>query len=114
MSAEANNRKSFPWRRALLALFAVLVLAGLGFFGYGWYERDRAEKKLADIIEQLDRDDPGWRLADIEATRRPVADAENGALLAASIYRQLPEKWPPASLRDEVKKGDANERVDAQ
>jgi 60 kDa SS-A/Ro ribonucleoprotein len=72
----------------LLVLFALLVLVALGLFGYGWSQRARAERKLMELIEQLDRDDRGWRLADIEAAHSAIPDAENGALVAAAVLRK--------------------------
>jgi hypothetical protein len=84
-----------PRRRRLLwltlGLFAVLLL-GLGVLGYFWYARDRA---LREALAEADRLDPGWRLAELEAARAAVPDAENAALQVQAADALLPKPWLP-------------------
>src|SRR5262249_37186850 len=58
------------------------------------YFRHQAERRLREVIEALDEKDPRWRLADIEADRATVPDAENAALVILSIRSQL---LPPSA-----------------
>ncbi|MBI3411704.1 MAG: hypothetical protein HY040_25520 [Planctomycetes bacterium] len=58
---------------------AVVALAALAF-GFQTCLEFSSDAELADIYAQLDRNDPNWRLEDIEAQRRQVPDEENSAL----------------------------------
>ncbi|MBI3411703.1 MAG: hypothetical protein HY040_25515 [Planctomycetes bacterium] len=102
------------WRRwalrIVLAFVVIVVLAfGVRTLFTLWDDAD-----LAEIIAQLDRDDPNWRLEDIEAQRREVPPEENSALQAMQVhaikggnglrswalqdvYRKLFEEKPPPS-----------------
>ena len=65
------------WRRRLRkGAIALLCLGAIGggclFFGLRL-----SEGRLQRAIEDLDRTDPGWRLDEIEAERRPVPAEEN-------------------------------------
>jgi hypothetical protein len=102
-AVEAPRRRR-PFLRLALVLLAA-VLFGVGVLGYLWYTTDRARR---EAIAEADRLDPGWRLADLEAARAPVRDAENGALQvqAAAALLPKPSSPPPANnspgLEDEV------------
>jgi hypothetical protein len=97
-----------PRRRPFLRLVLVLLAAGLlgaGALAYVWYAADRARR---EAIAEADRLDPGWRLAELEAARAPVPDAENGALQVQAADALLPTPWlpPPANnstgLEDDI------------
>src|SRR5438552_867094 len=81
------------WKRVLLwsGLFLLLCLClGLGVF---LYLRKAADERLEDVIATIDREDPGWRLEDIEASREVIPDDRNAALLVAAAGKLVPEEW---------------------
>jgi hypothetical protein len=85
------------WLRWLAGTaLAVPLLAVLLFLVW----QRQAADRLRLALKELDRTDPSWRLADVEAAREPVPDAENGALLASAVGRMLPKLWPPRTLDD--------------
>src|SRR5262245_33170721 len=73
---------------ASIALTVVISTAS-----YLVIERLKAQRTLRDAVEQLDASDPDWRLDRIEANRRVLADADNGALVVIAAHRLLPAKW---------------------
>jgi hypothetical protein len=91
-------------RRLLLILLGLLLL-GAGGFGYLWYVNDRA---VREAVAEADRLDPGWRLADLEAARATIPDAENAAPQVLAAAALLPSPWlvPPPNgsptLDDEI------------
>jgi hypothetical protein len=82
------------WRRWLrrIALTLLLALIGLGVRLY--YRHHEAVTKLEEAVAALDRDDPGWRLEDIEAAREQVPEAENSARVVVAAAKLLPQGWP--------------------
>jgi serine/threonine protein kinase len=48
-----------------------------------------AADELVEVIAEIDRQDPGWRLEQIEQGRRPVPEAENGARQVEAAYQAL-------------------------
>ena len=74
-----------PWYRRrwvlglLVAASAPLGLAGIGLLAM----TDAARRAERSAVEEADRVDPRWRLADVEADREVVPDAENAATVVA-------------------------------
>jgi hypothetical protein len=100
MTAKYPTTGPRPHRRfrRLVQLFVLgLIVADLIAMLVG-YLRYRDRQQLAAVIAETDRLDPGWRLADLLASRPPLSDAENGAmrLLGADEYRQ--NEWIPFNL----------------
>jgi hypothetical protein len=75
----------------------ILVLLGVVLLGVGWlgYLRYVADRDLHEALAEADRLDPGWRLADLEAARAAVPDAENGGLQVQAAAALLPLPWHP-------------------
>jgi hypothetical protein len=78
----------------------LLVLCGLGGWGWWYLERTAAEgrEELAAVIAETDQLDPRWRWEQIDADRPAVADAEN----SMRVIRELADSlggWDPASLK---------------
>jgi hypothetical protein len=48
----------------------------------------------------LDRTDPGWRLAEIEAAREEVPEEENSARVVVAAVKLLPRGWPTEVFKD--------------
>src|SRR5262249_23390602 len=72
------------------ALLMVVVAVG----GRYLFDTLRSSSRLRAAIARLDRDDPGWQLADIEAARADVPERKNSARIVVSAHKLLPRAWP--------------------
>lgn len=92
--APAKSRRA-P-RRWLAWIFTLVGCCGL-LFRWGWvqYKWHLDELEYREAIEEADRLDPGWRLADLEAGRTVVPDSENSAFQVIAAHRLLPKNWFP-------------------
>lgn len=79
-------------RIVAIAVVTLLVVV-LAPTGYYVYRRSVAQRELAAILAELDRDDPGWRLADLERTRSAVPPEQDSAPLILKLKRQVPNGW---------------------
>jgi hypothetical protein len=76
-----------PYLRFLLLGVTVAALA----VGLAYVQSHRsAEEELNAYIAELDRTDPGWRLEDILAARKPPPDNENAALEICKLTPIMP------------------------
>jgi hypothetical protein len=66
------------------------ILAVTGLLARSYYLR-KAERELAEVVAELDRTDPHWRLHEIEATREVIPEEQNSArhVLAAAKHLGL-------------------------
>jgi hypothetical protein len=60
----------------------------------GW-RRHQAQGLLDEAVAAVDRADGAWRLADLDASRKPIADDHNPALVVIDVRSLLPESWEP-------------------
>jgi ABC-type transport system involved in multi-copper enzyme maturation permease subunit len=80
------------WRRRLVAAAAVVVALIAG--AYVWLAVT-AERDLRRALQETDRLDPGWRLAEIEAAREVVPDDENAGIRVLAVRALIPRPvWP--------------------
>jgi serine/threonine protein kinase len=84
---------------------AVVVLAGVLAFGVMKSSdgrvlppEDSSSEELLQVVAELDRLEPGWRLEQIEAAREEVPEAENAAVHVRAVTRLLPADWPAGEL----------------
>jgi hypothetical protein len=88
------------WLRWLKRLGMVLLPAlALVAFRQGWLHPE-AIKKFRETLAEMDRAEPGWRLADIEAARQQVPEEENSARVVVAAGKLLPRGWPPREFED--------------
>ena len=92
------------WRVVLLAIAGVLLVKLVCFVGYFWVKDLRAGAELEEARAETDRLDPGWRLADLEARRRPVPAAENSATVVLAAGALLPPRWEPGVVLEDAEK----------
>jgi hypothetical protein len=59
-------------------------------------------KELQEALALADKQDPGWRLAQLEEKRATVPDAENSALVILEARKLLPHGWPAWLEKDET------------
>jgi hypothetical protein len=80
-----------PRRRRVVVPVAVLLIAA-GCGGVGWYvlRQTATGRALAEAVAAIERDDPRWRLADLDAARATVPDADNGALVVLKAASRFP------------------------
>jgi hypothetical protein len=91
------------YRRLLLWGACLAALAALAVVGFHLYNRFTANRKLEQAVADADRDDPGWRVEEIEARRSKVAPAENAATPLLQAARLIPRAWSkdlPFSVED--------------
>ncbi|MFO0810893.1 MAG: hypothetical protein U0746_19870 [Gemmataceae bacterium] len=100
-----------PTRRLRLALLSLVGVVVAGVTVTLLVRRELAARRLAAVIAEIDRTDPGWRCADLECVRPTVPDAENFAIAFAAAYpkfskpkdRAVRELWNPVvALKDEL------------
>jgi hypothetical protein len=78
--------KPRTWRRRILLTFLLLVVFGVGgILWFRWYW----SHDLNSLMAEMDVQDPGWRIQDIEANRKAVPDAGNSALRILAIGKLL-------------------------
>jgi hypothetical protein len=94
-------------RRALGALLVLLVGAVVLYL----LHRHRLQQRLDETLAEMDREHPGWRLDEIEASRETVPDAENGALCVLAAGQHLPFNWDGSSLEEPLRWRPANRRL---
>src|SRR5262249_39468824 len=46
-----------------------------------------------NLLAELDRENPGWRIESLEARREQIPDNENGALVILRVESKLPADW---------------------
>ena len=80
-----NRRR---WRRLLFLLVPLSILAGTWIYFYF-----SSDLRLAKALADTDRRDPHWRLADIQAERTQVPDAENSAPIVIAVKAKMPFRW---------------------
>jgi hypothetical protein len=96
----ANPPRPTPRRfRRKHAVLVALVLIPLLLAGLYTYYGYSSRIQLQEIVEETDRLDPNWRLADLEAHRRDLPDADNGMVQAMGALRLLPAPWPTWDYR---------------
>jgi hypothetical protein len=89
------------WKTRWLRRVAYVLLAGLASVAcWHFFRHYQVTTKLQQAEAALDRSDPGWRLADIEAARAVVPDEQNSARCVVRAVQLLPKDWPPKDLAD--------------
>jgi hypothetical protein len=58
------------------------------------YRHYRVAAELEKAVGELDRDDPGWRLQELEAARAVVPESDNSAVVVTEAARWVPPFWP--------------------
>ncbi len=69
---------------------------------------DVQDERLRDAVAEVDRLDPRWRFADLEADRARVPADENAAPLVIACHELIPQELnglPTLRLREELRKG---------
>jgi hypothetical protein len=82
------------WRRRLRrGTLAILLLCLVGG-AYLFYAVKSGESHLQLTIAEIDRQDPGWRLEELEARRQAVPPEQNSAFLLRAVLALRTTPWP--------------------
>lgn len=81
------------WRLRTWLSFGGLILLTLTV---GWYLflTHLGNQRLSEALAAADRDDPGWRMDDIEARRAVLPDDRNAALVVLRARQLMPRSFP--------------------
>src|SRR5262249_552952 len=70
-----------------------------------------SERNLEETLAEVERIDPGWRIADVEARRKIIAPEENAATRVMTLKPLIPGDWPNQTLMDKLQeRAEAPER----
>jgi hypothetical protein len=110
--ASAIRPRQSRWRRwgvKLLFIFLPCIALLAANFAYRHY---RAVAGVQAAVAALDRDEPAWRLHEIEAARPVIPDDENSALVVSRVFAMLPPRWPPTELSERLADQQPQARLD--
>ena len=94
---DGPRRRVWPW---VFLGVGVVVLVAAAVPARRQLLRQAARERVREALAELDAADPRWRLADIEADRPKVPDAENSARVVVAVAGLLPRNWPEAAFVD--------------
>jgi hypothetical protein len=84
------------WGRRIVLIFALVAMVACAVWAGRWgFLRWSAQRELDASIALLDRADPGWRLDELEASRKVIPEEKNAALAVGAIRRLMPQQWKP-------------------
>jgi hypothetical protein len=99
-------------RRWLLVVALIALVCGAA--GFSWLRPPRDDPSLDETLAALDRAEPGWRLADLLAARKPLPDDRNGAVCMGKAARLLPKSWFDWQLMAELADVPAEKALSAE
>jgi hypothetical protein len=92
-----TRRRRMRWIWTMIGLTPTVFLIG------GWIFLDSAAAfRLKEALAEADRTDPGWRLAEVWASRAQVPDGENAALQVQMVLDRLPQDWMADNPQNET------------
>src|SRR2546425_5202633 len=90
-SETCREQPARPRRRRLRLILGGVLLAAIALVVGGYfYSSYEAEKRLQVAIAAADRDDPYWRMEDLEAHRETIPNGENSALIVITAGQLVP------------------------
>src|SRR5438128_1976608 len=89
MTQKPNSRLKTWSKRIGYSLLAILLFIGL-IFALGWYGDWKEQRKLDEMLAELDRNKPGWRWKDFLPTPLQPGQ-ENGALRFIEFGKTIDE-----------------------
>jgi hypothetical protein len=78
-------------------LVAVIVSVAVWF-----YTSFTDRQRLAAVMAEIDRADPGWRWDDIETSRKRVDNEENSATQVLKAHALMPRSWPSTQATESL------------
>ena len=99
------------WRRLGWWVIVTILLFTASTLARHYWKMHLAQQELDQVIAQLDRDDPGWRLEDIEANREVIPQDENSARVVLLVAHSLPKGWNKDEVNKELDENPPNHRL---
>jgi hypothetical protein len=90
VAIKACNRSWLRRRRFPLLVAGIGAVAVSSFFAWRTIHAARVHVELQQFIADLDRDEPGWRIEQLEAARATVPDEDNNVRFILKARRSLP------------------------
>lgn len=97
----AEKKRSWIWRVLLWGTGAMVLLFGI-FYAVTLHSDRSARERLAQIIAQLDRTDPNWRLEDFLHDFKPPPESANCTPIVQKILKEKPANWPSATVQEKI------------
>jgi hypothetical protein len=94
--AGTNTRRR--WLKRISCGLLILVI--LTVCAWAWRHHS-AQQRLDQVLAELDRTDPGWRLEDIEAACEQIPENENSVGVIISAAQHLPRSWPSEDFSED-------------
>src|SRR5579859_6536313 len=81
-------------RKKLFAYGSGIIVIGLAAVGaFYLYQRNQSRNELERILAELDANDHGWQLDDLDKVRLDVPAEENAGPIILKLRGQIPTKW---------------------
>ena len=90
---------------AFLLLLSIVVLSSI-------YLTRQARARLDRVIAELDRNDPNWRLEDLDRDTARPPDDQNCTLVIQQILKEKPPNWPSATVQNKLSNLDPQRQLD--
>lgn len=85
----------------LVPLILVLLFLVRAVPNWIWRHHE-LQQTLDEVLDDLDRTDPGWHLEEIEAAREQIPEQENSARAVLTAAKLLPKKWPEPDFHERL------------
>jgi hypothetical protein len=109
----ATPRKRSRFKRILLwGVTALALVLGI-LVGTSLYLTRRGQARLEQVIAELDRSDPNWRLEDLDRDFAPPPDDQNCTLIIKQILKEKPPNWPAAMVQNKLGNLELQRQLDA-
>ncbi len=81
-------------KRRLIEISLIVLAPFLLLVGGSLFSNYRSNQRLRDVIAAIEKDDPHWRLADLEEHRNIPDEAENSAPRVLAVATRISGNWP--------------------
>ncbi|MCI0639487.1 MAG: hypothetical protein L0Y72_14705 [Gemmataceae bacterium] len=90
-----------PRKRLLWGLLILALCAGAPL-GYLLWQANAQRRELAEVIAELDREEPNWRFFDMVRKRKHVPPARNSADVILAAYAKFPKAFGDIPILQEI------------
>jgi hypothetical protein len=93
MPGSSSDTAAKPrWRRRLVKVAIIVVIFCLSSSAIYYFYRS-SDRELAEVIGELDRKHPGWRLEEVLARCQPIPAKQNSVTILLAAGQQIPKAW---------------------
>lgn len=83
----------FSKRRVIAVALLIPLLGLLAAVGYYVHRKQATAAELTELLAALDRDDPGWRLLELEQKRTAIPPKQDSGPVILKLKRQVRRDW---------------------